>query len=76
LPVMIPIDDDTYSFIAAAEHQLRPEQRQMFAVRMHTLLQNIPQPGVGDVDRALREAFKGLFDPPDLGAGASTSKWR
>jgi hypothetical protein len=43
----IPISDDDASFIAAAARQLHPTQRQVFAARVHALLQNIFEPGPG-----------------------------
>jgi hypothetical protein len=72
----IPIDEADYAFIAAAARQLAPDQRPVFAARVYALLQNIFEPGPGDIDRAVRTALKGLWDAPDLGAAGGTSKWR
>jgi hypothetical protein len=62
----IPIDEADYAFIAAAARQLHPTQRPVFATRVHALLQNILEPGPGDVDRAVRMALRGIWDPPEL----------
>jgi hypothetical protein len=62
---MIPIGDADYSFIAAAADQLHPTQRPVFAERVRALLQDIVDPGPGDIDRAVaRGAAR------NLGAGA------
>jgi len=50
---MIPIDAVDFSFIAAAADQLHPTQRPVFAERVRALLQDIVDPGPGDIDRAL-----------------------
>ena len=60
----IAIPDADYGFIAAAARQLHPTMRETFAARVHTALQDIHEPGPGDVDRVVREALKGIWDPP------------
>ena len=50
-------------FIAAAARQLHPTMRETFAARVHTALQDIHEPGPGDVDRVVREALKGIWEP-------------
>jgi hypothetical protein len=61
-PIDIPADD--YSLMAAAARQLHPTMRETFATRVHAALQDIHEPGPGDVDRAVRTALKDLWDPP------------
>ena len=63
---MIPIGDADYSFIAAAAQHLHPVQRPVFAERVRALLQDIADPGPGDIDRAVRAALQGIWEP---GAG-------
>jgi hypothetical protein len=68
----IPIGDADYSFIAAAARQLHPVQRPVFAERVHALLQDIAEPGPGDVDRAVRKALQGIWEPaPEPTTGCS-----
>jgi hypothetical protein len=61
-PIDIPADD--YSFVAAAARQLHPAMRETFATRVHAALQDICEPGPGDVDRAVRVALGGGFGIP------------
>jgi len=60
---MITIPDADYSFMAAVIRQLHPVHRPVFAQRVYEALQDICEPGPGDVDRAVR-ALKGIWDPP------------
>ena len=50
-------------FIAAAARQLHPTMRETFATRVHAALQDIHEPGPGDVDRVVRAALKGIWEP-------------
>jgi hypothetical protein len=68
---MIPIGDADYSFIAAASRQLHPMQRPVFAERVHALLQVIDDPGPGDIDRAVRAALQGIWEPEPETTGYS-----
>jgi hypothetical protein len=38
--------------------------RETFATRVHAALADIREPRPGDVDRAVRTALKGIWDPP------------
>jgi hypothetical protein len=61
---MIMIGEDDYSFVAAVLRQLHPVHRPVFAARVYDLLQALPDPGPGDVDRAVRLALRDLWQPP------------
>jgi hypothetical protein len=71
---MILIDATDYSFIAAAADQLHPTQRPVFAERVRALLQDIPDPGPGDIDRAVRAALRGIWAPALENPG-QRSRW-
>jgi hypothetical protein len=60
----IEISADDYSFVAATVQQLHPTMRETFATRVHAALAELHEPGPGDVDRAVRTALKGIWDPP------------
>jgi hypothetical protein len=53
------------SFFFAAAAQLEPALRPVFAERVAAILGARPDPGPGDVDRAVRAALAGLWVPPD-----------
>ena len=61
---------DEQAFLCNALAQLEPDVRPVFAARMVEHLQALADPGVGDVDRALRAALVGLWTPPDI------TEWR
>lgn len=52
------------SFYLAAVAQLEPTLRPVFAERVAQILGAHPDPGPGDVDRAVRQALVGLWIPP------------
>jgi hypothetical protein len=54
------------SFYLAAVAQLEPALRPVFAERVAQILGTHPDPGPGDVDRALRAALVGLWTPPAI----------
>ena len=56
---------DEQAFLCHALAQLAPDVREVFTARMVEHLQALADPGVGDVDRALRAALVGLWTPPD-----------
>jgi hypothetical protein len=60
----IEINEDDYSFIAAAARQLGTDQQTLFAQRVHAALQGLPEIGPGTIDRIVRAALFGLRDPP------------
>jgi hypothetical protein len=63
---MITIPDADYSFVAAVIRQLHPVHRPVIAQRVYEALADICEPGPGDVDRAVRVALKGIWEPaPD-----------
>jgi hypothetical protein len=51
-------------FLCSAVRQLSPDMRPVFIERLAEYLQAIADPDVGDVDRALRAAWTGLWTPP------------
>jgi hypothetical protein len=53
------------SFYFAALAQLTPDVRPVFAERVAAILGAHPDPGPGDVDRAVRAALVGLWTPPE-----------
>ena len=61
---------DEQAFLCHALAQLAPDVREVFTARMVEHLQALADPGVGDVDRALRAALVGLWTPPDI------AEWR
>ena len=61
---------DEQAFLCNALAQLAPDVREVFTARMVERLQALADPGVGDVDRALRAALVGLWTPPDI------TEWR
>ena len=54
------------SFYFAAIAQLDPDRRSVFAERVAQILGAHPDPGPGDVDRAVRQALFGLWTPPAI----------
>jgi hypothetical protein len=72
------LPEDEQAFLLCAVRQLAPDVRPVFVARMAEALQAVPDPGVGDVDRALRVAWVPLWSPPDLETGAAgrNSKYR
>ena len=65
---------DEQAFLCHALAQLEPDVREVFTARMVEHLQALADPGVGDVDRALRAALVGLWTPPELD-GQRGSRW-
>ena len=65
---------DEQAFLCHALAQLAPDVREVFTARMVEHLQALADPGVGDVDRALRAALVGLWTPPDID-GLRGSRW-
>ena len=62
------------SLYFAAAAQLEPALRPAFAERVATILQSQPDPGPGDVDRAVR-ALIGLWVPPLVEEVKNASRW-
>jgi hypothetical protein len=54
------------SFFFAALGTLDPNAREIFAERVGRILGAHPDPGPGDVDRAVRSALFGLWTPPEM----------
>jgi hypothetical protein len=60
--VTLPDTERTFFYHALA--QLVPTDRPAFTERVAELLRTLPDPGPGDVNRALRVALIGLWAPP------------
>ena len=58
------LPDADESFFYAALHQLDPAVRPTFIARVAAIISTFPDPGPGDVDRAIRAALTGLWTPP------------
>ena len=54
------------SFYFAVVAQLEPTLRPVFVERVARILGAHPDPGPGDVDRAVRQALVGLWEPPAI----------
>ena len=63
---------DEQAFLCNALAQLEPDVRPVFTARMVEYLQALADPGVGDVDRAIRTALVGLWTPPAI---AEPPRW-
>jgi hypothetical protein len=70
---MLPEDEQAFFFAALA--QLEPALRPVFAERVARLLGAHPDPGPGDVDRAVRQALVGLWVPPATEEVLRPSRW-
>jgi hypothetical protein len=70
----VTLPGDEQAFLCHALAQLPPDVRPVFTARMAEHLQALADPGVGDVDRALRAALVGLWTPPELD-GHRVSRW-
>ena len=63
------------AFFFAALAQLEPTLRPVFAARIGQILGAHPDPGPGDVDRAVRTALVGLWTPPTTEEHARPARW-
>jgi hypothetical protein len=72
------LPEEECAFYFAAQAQLAPELRPVFIERVaNTLGAFSPfcEPGPGDVDRAIRAAFVGLWTPPPVEEVKNASRW-
>ena len=72
--IPVGVSDSDFGSIYAAARQLRPPCSRSSlceTVRVHGFLQELAEPGPGDVDRAIRAALQGIWDPP-VRTGAQT----
>ena len=65
---------DEQAFLCSAVRQLTPDMRPLFLARLAEYLQAIADYDIGDVDRALRAAWVGLWTPP-LDTAVGQSRW-
>lgn len=72
---MLRLPDDDVSFFWAVVAQLDPELRPVFAERVACSLGAHPDPGPGDADRAVRQAFDGLWVPPPIEETRVPPRW-
>ena len=63
------------SFYFAALTQLEPARRPVFTERVTRLLGAHPNPGAGDVDRAVRQALVGLWTAPAIEKFQRPPRW-
>lgn len=63
------------SFYFWAVTQLDPDARPIFAERVAATLGARPDPGPGDVDRAIRAAIAGLWVPPPMPELRTPPRW-
>jgi hypothetical protein len=71
----VTLPEAEQAFLCDALAQLEPDVRPVFAARMVAYLQALADPGVGDVDRALRAAWVGLWVPPVLAETRVPPRW-
>jgi hypothetical protein len=72
----VTLPEDEQAFLCSALAQLAPDVRPVFTARLVECLQAYPDPGPGDVDRALRASWAPLWTPPDLNSDGRVSKYR
>jgi hypothetical protein len=71
----VTLPEDEQAFLCSALAQLEPDARPVFTARMVEYLAALADPGVGDVDRALRSAWSGLWTPPLLAETKVPPRW-
>jgi chloramphenicol 3-O-phosphotransferase len=71
----VTLPGDEQAFLCHALAQLEPAAREAFTTRMVEHLQVIADPGPGDVNRALRVVWVGLWTPPESIELRATSRW-
>jgi hypothetical protein len=72
------LPEEECAFFFAAMAQLELEQRVIFAERVANILgaySPFCEPGPGDVDRAIRQALIGLWEPPATEEVRAVSRW-
>jgi hypothetical protein len=75
---MTRLPEEECAFYFAAQAQLDPDRRPIFAERVANILgaySPFCEPGPGDVDRAIRAAFEALWVPPPDEATKNSSRW-
>jgi hypothetical protein len=72
---MTTLPEAELSFYFAALAQLEPGRRPLFTERVARILGALPDPGPGDVDRAVRAALVGLWTPPAIEEVLRPSRW-
>jgi hypothetical protein len=70
----VTLPEAEQSFYLAVVAQLSPSLRPVFAERVACLLGAHPDPGPGDVNRAVRQALHGLWTPPVIEV-RSPARW-
>ena len=69
------LPDVECAFFYAVLAQLTPDARPIFIERVARILGAHPDPGCGDVDRAVRQALVGLWVPPAFEEVRGSSRW-
>jgi hypothetical protein len=71
----VTLPEAELSFYFAALAQIEPARRPVFTERVTRLLGAHPNPGPGDVDRAVRQALVGLWTPPAIEEFQRLPRW-
>jgi len=68
-PSPIALTDDELNAVMAAARPIPVDRRDDFLQAVAELLRHCTELGPGSVNRAIREAQRAHFDPPQLGSG-------
>jgi hypothetical protein len=69
---MIKLSDDELNAVMAAARPIAVERRDAFLQQVASELARCDEVGPGDVHRAIVEAQRAHFDPPDLSVGTAS----
>jgi hypothetical protein len=75
---MTRLPEEECAFYFAALGQIEPEQRLEFMARVTGFLDALSpfcEPGPGDIDRAIRQAFAALWTPPPDAERKVVGRW-
>jgi hypothetical protein len=75
---MTRLPEEECAFYFAAQAQLDPDRRPIFAEQVANILgaySPFCEPGPSDVDRAIRAAFEALWVPPPVEEVKNASRW-
>jgi hypothetical protein len=71
----VTLPEAEQSFYCAAVAQLEPTLQPVFAERVAQILGAHPDPGCGDVNRAVRQALSELWRAPPVTEVRSPARW-
>ena len=75
MPKPIRLTDDEMSHVFEAARPLPVERRDAFLQEVARLLRGCDEVGPGSVHRAIAEAQRAHFDPPELERNVGLSRW-